>query len=636
MNMGIPSADATLRDKDLAVFRKILAGCAKRAAERLPLYERRKADLARRSLGLSTTITEGESLLAQPWHPEDADLRSELETLIEKRRRLTAEIEVETSSIDSLIALANAAIVRFESWSPVQIPTESSCRIETRPSKESAPEPTIGLDASPIPLEGLPDEIEESTAREFPPTNVESSDIDRDASHSPTFLKLMDASARTRPGADIASLSEAAVDAIQELHGAEVVRLLARLLEKAGSSSSIVAEIFAGCVTHDFHIASEPALSESLRALKEWARTRAPHRETIGRWLSRLEQEALDIETHARLYPVPLARLIIQKIAFDGKRFTYTFASDLSRSEAQRLHGNVFGKLRATKDDVSSEYLDGLAQDWNSDKSDLYWTAEIARLDLEIAKQLEVRGATTIRPAACSTRAEGIEKFDAAYGSLRELLESRTEATSDADATMRTLVASAWSAAKGNALHEDVLARLLTDHKDLVLGRELRHLRRRIEELTASPETEDPSTETAAEDVTTPIDAPLPERAHPSVIKARALTNGLQAVLIGGERREERAEAIREAFGLASFEWIPVQHKQGLGDIDRVRRRLAENSLDFAWVLSKYAPHAVTEGLYNVREKCHYIPHGYGLVALAEAFLRRRHGESSAEATEGA
>ena len=63
MNMGIPDGDATLRAKDSASIRRILAGCAKRAADRLPIYERRKADLARRGLGLSTTIAEGESLL---------------------------------------------------------------------------------------------------------------------------------------------------------------------------------------------------------------------------------------------------------------------------------------------------------------------------------------------------------------------------------------------------------------------------------------------------------------------------------------------------------------------------------------------------------------------------------------------
>lgn len=51
MNMGIPDGDVTLREKDLATIRKILARCAKRAADRLPTYERRKADIARRSLG---------------------------------------------------------------------------------------------------------------------------------------------------------------------------------------------------------------------------------------------------------------------------------------------------------------------------------------------------------------------------------------------------------------------------------------------------------------------------------------------------------------------------------------------------------------------------------------------------------
>lgn len=636
MNMGIPDGDVTLREKDLATIRKILARCAKRAADRLPTYERRKADIARRSLGLSTTISDGESLLGHEWHPDDADLRAELETLVDKRRRLTAELDSEHASIESLIALAKAAIARLESWSPAPIPLEATPVHEVTPPKEAAPASTMIVDALPSPIAVLPNVLEEPEVEEVPPTVVESREIDVETPHSSAFSKLMEASARARSGADVARVSEATIDALPDLHVAEVVRLLARLLEKANDAATLVAEDFIGCVTPECGIVAEPDFSVALRALEERARNRAPHRETIERWLSRLEQEALDIESHAHLHPVPLARLIIQKIAFDGKRFTYTFGSDLNRSEARRLHGNVFGKLRATKDAVSSDYLDGLAQGWNSDKSDLYWTAEITRLDLEIAKQLDIRGAASRRPAACSTRAEGIAKFDATYASLRDLLLNRTESTSDADDALRHLVELAWGAAKGHTLHEDVLARLLAGHGDLVSGRELRHLRRRIEEMKAAPAPNEPAAEIATDDATISIDEPLPDPTHPSVIRARAFMKGQRAVLIGGERREERAAAIREAFGLASFDWIPVQHKQGLADIERVRRRLADGGLDFAWVLSKYAPHAVTGGLYEVREKCHYIPNGYGVVTLAEAFLRRRHGESSSEAAEEA
>lgn len=654
MNMGMTGGESSLRDKDVAAIRKILAGCAKRATERLPRYARLRSELARRRLGLDTTIAEGEALLASAWHPDDGDLRAELETLIEKRRRLAVELHEEEASLEALRAKDLAAIERLESWVPAPtLPEASAMAIPATDSEEKAPSlpetsatatfATESAEAAETPREAViakdtADPVGETRLETVPdasaPARPSEPEIDGNASSSPVFASFCETLARARTDADVAALSEEASTRILELRDAEIVRLLSRLLGKV-ADAACVRQDFPGCVTPDGRPVDEPAMTEALAALRERARERAPHRGTIATWLARLEQEALDIETHAQHYPESLALLIIQKIAFDGKRLTVTFESDLTRSEQARLFGNVFGKLRATKGRVSETYLDGLAKHWNSDKSDLYWTAEIARLDAEIAKRLEVRGPASQRPAACPATAEGAGTFDALYASLRNLLDSRSAETTDADLALRELVHSVWKAAKGNPVFEDVLARLMRPHGDLISGRELRHLRRVIEALTA---TSDSAESSDTEDVkpSDGIDAPIPEVAHPSVVRARAALEGRRAVLIGGERREERASAIREAFGLEAFEWIPVQHKQGLSDIERVRRRLADGGLDFAWILLKYAPHAVTGGLYSVRDKCANMPQGYGLVALAEAFLRHRDGGHSSAAAEGA
>ncbi len=619
--------EPSLREKDCASIRKILAMAADNARKRLAAASRRRGEIVALKFELQATITDGSQLLSEPWHPEDQPQREALEDLVARRVKLIATLNDEAGELDRLDDLNAASVRRLESWRPTLAPSSPDIaelrNTSSTTSESSPPNPTSETETTNTASDVVPRRTPISPATESTePSQATPTDGIVEYSENPSseFVRLIDRLSDAENDLDVVEIAEDALDFIDHLHFEEVPTLLSRILDRAGEQHATIESAIFGSVTSEMHHRGDSLEISTIDALRERSSRRRASRPQLLDWIERLEQESLDIETHAVHYPESLARLIIQKIAFDGKRLTVVHGSDFRSRDAQRVHCNVFGKLRATKERVSKPFLEGLAQNWNNEKSERYWAAEIARLNVAIAKQVANRGAASPRPVACAHSPESVASFEGHFESLNELLNARADQSPDTSHALRDLVVSSWNSARGNPIHEGALARLLLPHADLVTGRDLRHLRKVIAELSPPSEVVanvEPVVDGGEEKTSIHED-------HPLVVEARELLRGKKAVIIGGERREVRIPTIQKAFDLESLEWVSVTNNQGLSDIARVRRKLEDGTYDLAWIVTKFAPHSVSGGLWKVRTKCNYSNTGYGLVRLAEAYIGNR------------
>lgn len=549
------------------------------------------------------------------WDPSDEDLRLTVEST---HTRLSEQLAQVQTAISEAHAARTSTIADAQAIEQVLATdnTPTSFGLPTLASHAVCP-PGTATAASPAV------EVRPVVDGPQPPS------MRTTAAHSSAFLRLCDKLSHAHGSLELHALTDDALSVLDELSDSEVVRVLSRLVSCHQAAGMEISPPLSGVVTDSGLFRHDPQGARTIAELRAQATSRRKYASAINNWITRLEQESLDFESHASLYTPMQIRLLVQKIAFDGKWLCATYADELGLAHRDRLRRQVFGKVKSVKNQfLPDEFIDGLAQAWKADALPVFWETALEDINIKIARAFALMNPEMPRPKAAPENSHRHEDFEASYKVLVKLLEQGAEDSQESSNALPSIIESTVESAKGNPKQMEVLARLLSPYPSLVVGRNLRCLRKVIEESKPDRHEEDPEAESSpATDV-----ARQATHTHPLVVRAKAKLAGKRVVLIGGTRREERARAITQAFELAELEWASVEFKSGRSNIDRIRRQLLEGRYDAAFILIKYTSHAVTDGLSDCRDRCFLVQSGYGPVALAKAVLGKDGGSSTAAA----
>jgi hypothetical protein len=146
--------------------------------------------------------------------------------------------------------------------------------------------------------------------------------------------------------------------------------------------------------------------------------------------------------------------------------------------------------------------------------------------------------------------------------------------------------------------------------EELVPGEAFEYVQRSIDEYLATRPVEEP--------------APRPTRPSAEVEQARRLLEGRTVVLIGGDRRPAREDALREAFGLRAVHWCEVSEQTPRrSDWESL---VARPDVDLVILMIRWVRHANNEVVafcHDLGKPCVRLPGGYHPNQVATQVLQQ-------------
>lgn len=186
---------------------------------------------------------------------------------------------------------------------------------------------------------------------------------------------------------------------------------------------------------------------------------------------------------------------------------------------------------------------------------------------------------------------------------LRRLTEAVHDGLSDDDLVKR--VRSALR--DGVAPDHTRLVRLVAPYVELLGGDEFSALRRAVDAELAEQE----------------VEADTDVSSLPAGWPGWAYTRGKRAVIVGGEPRAQRVEAIQQAFGFADVQWVPKTDK-GARKVQALVERMKNGTIDLVICLRAFSSHKLYDAVFDVAEpQCERVlADTYGVTQIRLAIER--------------
>ncbi len=280
----------------------------------------------------------------------------------------------------------------------------------------------------------------------------------------------------------------------------------------------------------------------------------------------------------------------------------------LSDDEVQLLR-EIFPKLVGISKQYMPGYIEAFSRSFETDW-DAYVNEAAEQLQQAIDSIRRDRDVESRRREAVARETEqrklAREAGLTALGELRQIVEEPEFA--EDDERRERFFAVLDATVKGLGMSDPQLLELLRPHAELLTGNPYRGLRRNLER-------------------------PDPEAARQEEIEAlreqyaslRAATRGRNAIMIGGDIREEKRRALRQVFEFDDLEWVPYESARP-AQIKSLEQRVRNHGMDLVLILKEFVGHHVSDSLRPLCEEhgipCLMVEHGYGTQQVAEALRR--------------